>query len=87
MRSFIEQIAGISSKDETIIDFANFCSQLHIEIGCEDQGYNFFSLVQDLMSAVKENISVEETKILFADFCYNYRDIIHPLIIFCVFVV
>lgn len=87
MGSFIEQITGISSKDETIIDFANFCSQLHIEIGCEDQGCNFFSLVQDLMSAVKENISVEERKILFADFCYNYGDIIQPLFIFCVVIV
>ena len=83
MGSFIGQIAEISSKDKTVIDFANFYHQLHIEIGCEDQGCNFFSFVQDLISAVKENVSVEERKNPFADCRYYYRDIIKPLL-FCV---
>ena len=63
MGSFIEDLAEISSKDEAIVDFANFCFRLHSDLGCEDQGCNFVMLVQDLMNAVKQdNVSVEERK-------------------------
>ena len=63
MGSFIEDLAEISSKDEAIVDFSNFCFQLQSNLGCEDQGCNFVMLVQDLMNAVKQdNVSVEERK-------------------------
>ena len=43
MGSFIENLAEMSSKDETIVDFATFCFQLHSNLDCEDQGLDEYS--------------------------------------------
>ena len=83
MGSFIELPAEISSKDENIVKLANFCCKLHIQIGCENQECNnLHDLVQELINIAKRIISFEEKKNLFANCCYNHRDLIQPLFLF-----
>lgn len=35
MDSFLEGIQSVADSDEMVVDFANFCNEIHNKIGCK----------------------------------------------------
>ena len=63
--SFLENIHLVSSDDETIVDFVNFCNKLHIEMNCKVKGCKMSNLVDLLIDFLKEALPLDEKRVFY----------------------